>query len=308
MTNNSKAVIYLRLLRAPFFTASVVPIIVGTALAYSAASVFSPAVFILALFSMIAFQAGANISNDYFDHLSRNDWLNDNATPFSGGSRIIQHDLLTPDKVLGYAFFVFAFGVAAGLAIVVITKSFFILALGIIGLSGAYFYTANPLKLGYRTAGEITIGLLFGLLPVYGSYYIQTGSFDFVPVLPGAIIAVLVFQIILANEFPDFKADAAVGKKTIVVSYGIKKAAIIYKTSLLVFVGLVVVYSFSIANKIAGGILLFVSVALSGLCLKFAKPETLCKKGVFNLNRATVLLHLLVGLVLAAACLVSKPV
>ena len=306
--SNSKAVVYLKLLRAPFFTASVVPILVGTALAYSAGFAASPVIFALALFSMIAFQAGANISNDYFDHLSRNDWLNENATPFSGGSRVIQQDLLSPGKVLKYAFIVFALGIIAGVAIVVMTKSFFVLTIGAIGLFGAYFYTANPLKLGYRTAGEIMIGLLFGLLPVYGAYYIQTQSFDFVPVLPGAIVAVLIFQIILANEFPDFQADAAAGKKTIVVSCGINKAAVIYKICLLIIVGLTAVYSFSIANKVAGGILLLVSVALSALCLKFAKPETLCKKGVFDLNRATVLLHLLVGLVLAAVCLLGQPV
>jgi len=88
-----------------------------------------------------------------------------------------------------------------GLIIVLITKSLFVLLLGIIGLLGGFFYTAPPVKLGYRTAGEITIGFLFGILPVYGAYYIQTGLIDWIPLLPSLFVAILVFLIIFANEF-----------------------------------------------------------------------------------------------------------
>ncbi|MCD4830729.1 MAG: 1,4-dihydroxy-2-naphthoate octaprenyltransferase [Anaerohalosphaeraceae bacterium] len=303
--NFPKTVVYFRLLRPPFFTASIVPIFVGTAVAYSVAQTFAPLLFVLALFSMTAFQAGANIVNDYFDHLSGNDWLNENPTPFSGGSRVIQQTLLTPSKVLWYAAFIFTLAISAGFAIAFITRSLFVILLGLVGFLGGYFYTAKPLKLGYRTFGEITIVLLFGILPVYGSYYIQTGNLDFVPLLPGVIIALLIFQIILANEFPDYNADKAADKKTIVVTFGIKKAAYIYRAILLLINTSVLAYLALAQNKFTAAITFVLSLVLTGFCYRHTDPEKLRQKGVFALSRLTVLLHLLVGLSLAVALLVS---
>jgi 1,4-dihydroxy-2-naphthoate octaprenyltransferase len=161
MAEQSKLLLWLLELRAPFFTASALPVIVGTAAAYSQTGYFNLILFILAVSATVALHAGANIANDYFDHISRNDWLNDNKTPFSGGSRLIQQNLLTAGEVIVGAWIALFIGAGIGLIIVILTKSFFVLLLGIIGLLGGYFYTATPFKLGYRTAGEITIGLLF---------------------------------------------------------------------------------------------------------------------------------------------------
>ena len=83
----AKIIIWLRELRAPFFTASIIPVLVGTALAYATAGIFQPLLFILALLAIVSLHAGANMANDYFDHLSRNDWINRNVTPFS---RLVQ--------------------------------------------------------------------------------------------------------------------------------------------------------------------------------------------------------------------------
>ena len=229
----AKIIIWLRELRAPFFTASIIPVLVGTALAYATAGIFQPLLFILALLAIVSLHAGANMANDYFDHLSRNDWINRNVTSFSGGSQLIQQGLLPPTAVLIAAWVALTIGAITGLVIVLLTKSVFLLALGLTGLLGGYFYTADPIRLGYRAAGESVIALLFGLLPVYGSYYLQTASFDLAPLFPGILIAILIFLVILINEFPDVQADREVNKKTLVVLFGERSAARIYKTVLL---------------------------------------------------------------------------
>jgi len=113
------------------------------------------------------------------------------------------------------------------------TKSLFILILGVIGLLGGFFYTAPPIKLGYRCVGECVIALLFGLLPVFGSYYLQTGKIDILPLLPAAVVGVLIFLIILINEFPDLAADASVNKKTLIVSLGVPASVWIYRIVLI---------------------------------------------------------------------------
>src|SRR4030042_3696148 len=231
MKNPSKILNLFLSTRPKFLTASISPILVGSALGFLVAGTFNWLFFILALLAIMAFHAGANVINDYYDHLSRNDWVNTNPTPFSGGSRFIQNYLLSPKETLILGLCLFATGAVAGLIIVLLTKSIFILSLGVIGLLGGFFYTAKPVKLGYRTIGEFFIAMLFGVLPVYGAYYLQTGRVDLF-VLPAAcIIGILVFLIILANEFPDAPADAAVHKKTLVVYFGVPVSVWIYRVA-----------------------------------------------------------------------------
>ena len=120
-----KCSLWLRQLRAPFFTASIVPVLVGSACGFAVAGTVNPLLFALALVAIVFMHAGANIANDYFDHTSRNDWLNKNPTPFSGGSQLIQQGLLTPKFVLTAALIAIATGALIGLIIVLLTKSIF---------------------------------------------------------------------------------------------------------------------------------------------------------------------------------------
>jgi len=301
-----KLTLWLKELRAPFLTASILPVIIGTALAYSAHNSFDLTLFILAVSATVAIHAGANITNDYFDHISGNDRLNDNKTPFSGGSRLIQQNLLTPGQVIVGAWIALTIGATLGLVIVIITKSLFVLLLGIIGILGGYFYTATPLKLGYRTAGEITIGFLFGILPIYGSFYVQTLRFSTLPIPPGAIVAVLIFLVIFANEFPDFNADRAANKKTLVVTLGIKNAATLYKSILIVLCVLLIIYSIANLNSLASAVLLIPIISISAICFKNADAEKLAQKGYIQLSKTTILLHTISCIALVAAILLSK--
>ncbi len=301
----SKFILWLEELRAPFCVASAMPVIIGTAIAYKHSGDVNFTLAVLAILAAVSIHLGANIANDYFDHLSGNDEHNDNKTPFSGGSRMIQNNLLTPKEVLAGSIIFLIIGAALGIAILFITKSVFILLLGLAGILGGFFYTAPPLKLGYRTAGEITIGFLFGILPVYGAYYIQTGTLDFVPFLPALIVAILVFLIILANEFPDFNADKAVDKKTLVVISGIKKAAVFYKASLVVLCVLAIIYSFTHLNTLALLILLMPTIGISAICFKNANAEKLAQNGYIDLSKTTILLHTIGCFCLLAAVLAA---
>jgi 1,4-dihydroxy-2-naphthoate octaprenyltransferase len=245
---------------------------------------------------MALFQMGANVSNDYFDSKSKNDWLNNNASQFSGGAQLIQKHLLSPKEVFIISMICFALAVIAGLIILAITKSLFVLMLGLIGLLGGFFYTAPPLKLGYHTAGEITIGFLFGILPVYGAYYIQTGLINWIPLLPSIFLAILIFLIIFANEFLDYEADKAVDKRTLVVTLGIKKAAYLYKAALLV----IVILAFIIFKNL---LLTFLTSLICTGCFWVCNSEKLSNKGYFSLSKATVILHTVAGITLAISIL-----
>jgi len=302
---NSKLVIWLQELRAPFFTASIVPVLVGTTLAYSTANVFDPTLFILAMLGMVALHAGANIANDYFDHTSGNDWLNKNVTPFSGGSQLIQRGLLSSKSVLIAAWLALSIAVLIGITIFLLIKSFFILALGLVGLLGGYFYTASPVRLGYRGIGELVIGLLFGVLPVYGSYYLQTRAIDLVPIVPGIIVAMLIFLVILINEFPDAPADSAVNKKTLVVVLGDKLALWSYRFVLLATFCIIAVVILVFKVMVLPGLLYLATFPLALLILKSLNRDILQKSGRHTANQLTIIFHLAGGIMLSIGFLLS---
>jgi 1,4-dihydroxy-2-naphthoate octaprenyltransferase len=301
-----KIILWLQLLRAPFFTASLVPVLVGSTCAFAVTGTFDWPLFTLALVAMVFLHAGANIANDYFDHTSGNDWLNKNYNPFSGGSRLIQDGLLTPRSVLIGSFSCFAVAILLGLIILYITRSVFVLALGITGILGGFFYTASPVRLSYRGAGEIVIALLFGILPIYGSYFLQGRTVDIIPLAPAFIVAILIFLIILINEFPDHPADKAADKKTLVVLLGPSKSIHIYRIALLTtYVIALVSLTFQPLLRIAS-ILYLLTAPIAFMALRFLKEDALNEGGKLRPNKFTIILHLTAGLLLSIGFIITK--
>jgi 1,4-dihydroxy-2-naphthoate polyprenyltransferase len=295
--------------RPQFLTASVSPVLVGSALGFAVAGTFNWPLFLLALFGMMALHAGANITNDYFDSLSGNDWANKNVTPFSGGRQFIQQNILSPKTTLFTGLFFLALGALLGLVIVYLTHSLFILILGIVGLAGGFLYTAPPVKFGYRGVGEIFIGILFGLLPVYGAYYLQTGRIDIFPLPAGYIIGVLVYLIILANEFPDLDADSSVNKKTLVVRFGIPVSIWLYRIPLIstfIAAGFAVLISQWMLWPCVLYFLFGLPVAVAAI--NFINDKALSTPGPTQ-HRAcavTIILHLIGTLALTAGFIIAK--
>ncbi|MHC4488878.1 MAG: 1,4-dihydroxy-2-naphthoate octaprenyltransferase [Planctomycetota bacterium] len=284
--------------------ASAAPILVGSCLGYATAGSFDAGLFILALLAIMAVHAGANMANDYFDHTSGNDWANKNPTPFSGGSRYIQEGVLSHKVILLAALVSLAAGSAIGVVIVLLTQSLFILILGLVGLLGGFFYTAPPVKLGYRCVGEFVIALLFGLFPVYGSYYLQTEAIDVTPILPAAIVAILIFLVILVNEFPDAAADAMVNKRTLVVRFGVPASVWVYKFVLIasfIIAAAMLIYP----SMFFAGLFYLITLPIAVLAIKSVNKEDLVKPGRYRASQVTVLLHAIGSLALTVGFIIS---
>lgn len=219
-----KLKLWLLELRAPFFTASVVPVVLGAVIASQRVDTFHWGYFLLTLVAAMAIHAGINIANDYFDHLSGNDPMNaEFVSPFTGGSRLIQAGLLSPREVLMESFFLFALGSAIGLYLTW-AQGPIVLVLGLIGVLSGFFYTAPPIYLAKRGIGEFFVGLNCGPLLVLGSYYVQTRSLTWEPVAAAIPVACLIAAVLWINEFQDAPADHAVGKDTLVVRLGRRRA------------------------------------------------------------------------------------
>jgi len=64
-------------------------------------------------------------------------------------------------------------------------------------------------------------------LPVASAYYIQTSAIHPVIHWMAIPIGITIFNVILLNEFPDYEADKATGKKNLLYRLG-KKVEILF--------------------------------------------------------------------------------
>jgi 1,4-dihydroxy-2-naphthoate octaprenyltransferase len=297
--------IWFRELRAKFFAASVTPVFVGAAAAYAASGKFDLFIFSLTVLGMLLLHAGANVSNDYFDHVSGNDTANPKDSPFSGGSRVIQQGLLTPRAVLTGALIFFALGAVVGLYLAWYTHSLFILALVLIGLFGGFFYTAPPLRLGYSTLGALANGLCFGPLPAYGAYYLQTRSLDGIVLVPGLLCGILLALVLLVNGFPDELADRRANKRTVVVTLGVRAAAYVFHWTLLGTYLLALIGAFFWRATLPAAAAYLLTLPLTVVTLRYLDQDIPDHPDSYRVNRSMLQMHLLGSAALAVGLVVA---
>jgi len=293
-------------LRAPFLLASFIPVLVGTALAFHDIGIWNWPRFILAASAIMLIHAGANVANDYFDHLNGNDAANTEfVRPFTGGSRMIQNGLMLPGQVLTLSVICLLFGGNLGLFLVVLT-GWPVLLLAAAGIAGGVWYSAPPLKLASRGLGELVIALNFGILPVLGAYYVQTGRFDVRALLFGVPLGVMVAAIVFINQFQDYAADKAVGKRNWVVRLGRKRSAGVYRVMMLAW-PVALIFA---ALRTDGSIRFFLpallpaiigSLASARVRRDFDRPVCLVPA-----NAMTIIVHHLAGVLIAGALIARR--
>lgn len=298
--------LWLKAARFQFLTGSVMPVVVCTALAWHDTGVFQPLLWVLTLLGMVLIHSGANLANDFFDHLSGNDEANtDYFNPFTGGSRVIQEGAVHPLLVLAAALLCLGAGSAIGLYLVW-TRGLFILLLGLVGVGTGFFYTAPPLKLAYRGMGEMCIALDFGILPALGAYYVQTQQVSWAPVAAGLPSTLLITAILFINQFQDMRADASVDKRHWVVRLGRARARFVFYALML---GAPVSL---IAAVLLGWLPPLALLGLAG-CLPLPRALLAAERHHDELqllapaNIGTVATHLLTGLLLTVGIILAGP-
>lgn len=301
---NTKLKAWFRAIRAPFFTAAIVPIFVGTASAWHQGAPFRLADFIIALVAMVALHAGCNMANDYFDHKSGNDDINEEVTPFSGGSRVIQEGLISPKSILIAALIALTIGSALGMYLV-FTRGWPILIIGIIGVFLAFFYTAPPVFLAGSGLGELSVGVGFGLFPVLGAYYVQAQTFSMEAVWASIPVTLLIAAVVYINEFPDMPADAAVGKRTLIVRLG-KERALYGYFALLFFTYVIPAIAVALGYLPWPCLFILLTIPLAAKSYMNAAKYYATTPKLIPSNAFTIIIHMGTGLLLTAGLIAAK--
>jgi 1,4-dihydroxy-2-naphthoate polyprenyltransferase len=280
----------------PFsFTASIVPVILGAALA-AAQGVFHPGLFLLTMVGALAMQGAANLFSDYFDYRGGYDTADS-----YGSSGVLTRGILQPSEVFLGGLVLLMVSTAVGLYLAAL-RGAPILVLGVLGALGAYFYSGRPLAYKYRALGDPVIFLLFGPLMALGSYYVQARALDVGPVLYALPIGCLVTAILHVNNTRDIPSDGRGGGMTVARALGLRGSkALLYGL-------LIAAYALVIAGILAGAFVRTSALALLSAPLSWALARRVrdaadCRDLVL-LDVAAAQVHLVFGLLLVIGILI----
>ncbi len=204
---------------------SISGILVGSSIA-AHAGYFDIAIFSLALGTTLGLQILSNFANDYGDGVKGTD--NDERI---GPARAIQSGLISQKEMM-MAMVITTISTLF-LAVLLIYASFgpdqllsalVFFILGIAAIVAAIKYTVGNSAYGYRGMGDVFVFIFFGLVAVYGSYYLYSHDHEIVSIFPAISIGFLSVAVLNLNNLRDRISDEKSKKFTLVVKLGERKA------------------------------------------------------------------------------------
>ncbi len=212
--------IWWKAFRFHFTSASFMPGILGSMIAWTTDGKFYPEYFLLVMLGLLLNHMALNMTDDYYDFRHLVDvFATDERNPYTGGSGLLSSGLIQPRRMRNVFinFYLVAIGIGVFLGI---TRGPFILLLLVIGFFCAYFYTAPPIRFGYRGLGEVAQLLCFGPGIGLGAYYVQTQRISWEAFWGTLPFGIMLFSMITINEIPDYEEDRKGGKLNLVARFG----------------------------------------------------------------------------------------
>ncbi|MCS6808379.1 MAG: 1,4-dihydroxy-2-naphthoate polyprenyltransferase [Bacteroidota bacterium] len=200
---------------------SAAPVLLGTALALYDKK-FAPVPALVALCCALLLQVVSNLVNDVYDFRRGAD-----TRERLGPPRAVASGILAQSQVERAAWYVAGTAFIMGQYLVWI-GGWQILALGILALVIAWAYTGSPVALAYRGLGEVCAFVFFGIVPVCGTYYVQTHTWSFTVLCASIAPGLWAASVLLVNNIRDISTDTAAGKGTLAVRIGDKRARYLY--------------------------------------------------------------------------------
>ncbi len=189
------------------------PVLVGTGAAVGAGTV-APGRVLLALVVAIALVVAVNFANDYSDGIRGTD--DDRIGPL----RLVGSKAAAPAQVRVAALVGFATAGLAGLALVWLSRQWWLLTVGAGCIAGAWFYTGGRRPYGYAALGEVAVFAFFGPVAVLGTVLTQSGAPGPLAIVGAIGVGMLACAVLVANNLRDIPTDERHGKRTLAVLLG----------------------------------------------------------------------------------------
>ena len=304
----AKARAWKEAVRPLSLTASLIPILLGGAIAFSAMHTLNVFLFLLTLIGGIMIQAGTNMINDWKDADTDNENV-EGIRPFTGGSRVIQLGLISRADMGFFGMILCLLSAIIGLYLIAVS-GWGLVPLIFYGLIAGVFYTSEKGRFSFINLApgfaEFLIATTFGVLMTVGAFYVQTGYFSLQAFLLSLPVAIFISNVLLINQFQDAESDAKSGKNTLVVRIGKLKAknfliacfiAGYLMIALLPLLGFAP-YAFYLA---------FLSLPFAWKAIRYAQQNyNKTATDLISSNAHTAINHLFAGLLLVFAFLLNE--
>ncbi|MBE9201980.1 MULTISPECIES: 2-carboxy-1,4-naphthoquinone phytyltransferase [unclassified Nodularia (in: cyanobacteria)] len=213
---NPQIKLWMAAIKPPMYSVAIMPIWVGTAVAFAETNSFNVVVFSTFIAAAILILAWENISNDVFDSET-------------GIDENKHHSLvnLTGNKLLIFWLgnLCLVSGLLGIIAIAIWQKDPTVIGLILLCCALGYTYQGPPFRLGYQGLGEIICFFAFGPLAIAAAYYSQTASWSINSLAASVIVGIATSLVLFCSHFHQVKDDIAAGKRSPVVRLGTAKAA-----------------------------------------------------------------------------------
>jgi 2-carboxy-1,4-naphthoquinone phytyltransferase len=208
--------LWLAAIKPPMYSVAVMPIWLGTAIAYADTQILNGGIFSIFLLSAILILAWENLSNDVFDSET-------------GIDQNKAHSLvnLTGNKTLIFWLgnLCLSLGIVGILAIAWWQQDLTVPSIILLCCGLGYAYQGPPFRLGYRGLGEILCFFSFGPLAVAAAYYSQTQSWSATSLIASVILGISTSLILFCSHFHQVEDDLAAGKRSPVARLGTQRSA-----------------------------------------------------------------------------------
>ena len=200
--------------------AAVVPVAVGTAVAFSQGEVVWWRA-LAALVVSVAVQVGTNYANDYSDGIRGTDDVR------VGPVRLVASGLKAAPAVKRAAFLSFGVAAVAGLALAW-AVTWWLVPVGAACFLAGWFYTGGPRPYGYAGLGEVFVFVFFGLVATTGSAFVHVEGVTLLAVGASVPVGALATALLVINNLRDIPTDTASGKRTLAVRLGDQDTRMLY--------------------------------------------------------------------------------
>nr|WP_314841049.1 1,4-dihydroxy-2-naphthoate polyprenyltransferase [uncultured Microbacterium sp.] len=201
---------------------AVAPVVIGTGAARSTGPEFHWVIALACLAVAVLLQIGVNFANDYSDGIRGTDAVR------VGPARLTASGRVAPRTVLITALVFFASAAAVGLAIVIRTEQWWMLAVGAACIVAAWFYTGGKRPYGYFGLGEVFVFVFFGLVATLGTTWVQVFELPQQAWLGAVAAGLFACAVLLANNLRDIDQDRKVGKRTLTVLIGRRATQVLF--------------------------------------------------------------------------------
>ncbi len=226
---------------------------------------------ILCFLTAVILQILSNLANDYGDSLHGAD-----SKHRKGPDRAVQSGKISKTAMRNALILFVLLALTVGYFLIR-EDSVIFYALGLLAIIAAIAYTIGPSPYGYAGFGDVFVLIFFGVIGVFGSYYLQTHNFNFQILFPAFACGLFCVAVLNINNIRDLQSDKLAGKNTIPVRLGEKKARIYHWLLLVTGLGCALIFTFLNYNS-AWQFLFLINIPLLfingyGISLKFEAAE-----------------------------------